>query len=34
MHQCKQSHDGQVDRHDKLHLIIKDLIVNNFEHKK
>ena len=34
MHQGKQSHAGQVDRHDKPHLIIKDLIVNNFEHKK
>ena len=34
MHQGKQSHAVQVDRHDKPHLIIKDLIVNNFEHKK
>ena len=34
MHQGKQSHTGQVDRHDKPHLIIKDLIVNDFEHKK
>ena len=34
MHQGKQSHTGQVDRHDKSHLIIKDFIVNNFEHKK
>ena len=34
MHQGKQSHAGQVERHDKPHLIIKDLIVNNFEHKK
>ena len=23
-----------LDRHDKPHLIIKDLIVNDFEHKK
>ena len=34
MHQGKQSNTGQVDRCDKPHLIIKDLIVNNFEHKK
>ena len=34
MHQGKQSHTGQVDRCDKPHLIIKDLIVNDFEHKK
>ena len=34
MHQGKQSHAGQMDRHDKPHLIIKDLIVNDFEHKK
>ena len=27
MHQGKQSHAGQVDRHDKPHLIIKDLIM-------
>ena len=33
MHQGKQSHAGQVDRCDKPHLIIKDLIVNDFEHK-
>ena len=34
MHRGKQSHAGQMDRHDKPHLIIKDLIVNDFEHKK
>ena len=34
MHRGKQSHTGQMDRHDKPHLIIKDLIVNDFEHKK
>ena len=34
MHQGKKSHAGQVDRCEKPHLIIKDLIVNNFEHKK
>ena len=34
MHQGKQSHTGQVDRHDKPDIITKDLIVNNFEHKK
>ena len=34
MHQGKQSHAGQMDRQDKPCLIIKDLIVNNFEHKK
>ena len=34
MHQGKQSHAGQMDRHDKPHLIIMDLIVNDFEHKK
>ena len=34
MHRGKQSHAGQVDRRDKPHLIIKDLIVNDFEHKK
>ena len=34
MHRGKQSHTEQVDRHDKPHLIIKDLIVNDFEHKK
>ena len=34
MHRGKQSHAGQVDRHDKPHLIIKYLIVNDFEHKK
>ena len=33
MHWGKQSHAGQVDRHDKPHLIIKDLKVNDFEHK-
>ena len=34
MHQGKQSHAGQVDRCDKPHLITKDLIVKDFEHKK
>ena len=34
MHRGKQSHTGQMDRHGKPHLIIKDLIVNDFEHKK
>ena len=34
MHRGKQSHAGQVDRCDKPHLIIKDLKVNGFEHKK
>ena len=34
MHQGKQSHAGQMDRRDKSHLIIKDLVVNDFEHKK
>ena len=34
MHRGKQSHTGQMDRCDKPHLIIKDLIVNDFEHKK
>ena len=34
MHRGKQSHAGQMDRHDKPHLIIKDLIVKDFEHKK
>ena len=34
MHQGKQSHAGQMDRGDKPHLVIKDLIVNDFEHKK
>ena len=33
MHRGKQSHAGQMDRCDKPHLIIKDLIVNDFEHK-
>ena len=33
MHRGKQSHTGQMDRCDKPHLIIKDLIVNDFEHK-
>ena len=31
MHRGKQSHAGQVDRCDKIHLIIKDLVVNDFE---
>ena len=34
MHRGKQSDAGQVVRCDKPHLIIKDLITNNFEHKK
>ena len=34
MHQGKQSHAGQMDRCNRPHLIIKDLTVNNFEHKK
>ena len=34
IHRGKQSHTGQMKRHDKPHLIIKDLIVNDFEHKK
>ena len=34
MHQGKQSHAGQMDRGDKPHLIIKYLIVNDFEYIK
>ena len=31
---CIEVNKAMLDRHDKSHLIIKDLIVKDFEHKK
>ena len=31
---CIKVNKATLDRHDKPHLIIKDLIVKDFEHKK